>query len=92
MPDMGHFGRQPIRRAWFVLVFPALTLNYRGQSGLILRQPDAIERPFFLLLLEWASIPMVLLAMAATVIASRAVISGAFLVSRQACTWASCRV
>ena len=82
--DMGHFGRRPIRRAWFALVFPALTLNYLGQSGLVLRRPDAIESPFFLLLPHWARIPMVLLAMAATVIASQAVISGAFSVSRQA--------
>ena len=82
--DMGHFGRPPIRRAWFWLVFPALTLNYLGQSGLVLRQPDAIESPFFLLLPHWSRIPMVLLATAATVIASQAVISGAFSVSRQA--------
>jgi KUP system potassium uptake protein len=67
-----------------VLVFPALTLNYLGQSGLVLRRPDAIESPFFLLLPHWALIPMVLLATAATVIASQAVISGAFSVSRQA--------
>ena len=82
--DMGHFGRPPIRRAWFGLVFPALTLNYLGQSGLVLRRPAAIESPFFLLLAPWARIPMVLLAAAATVIASQAVISGAFSVSRQA--------
>jgi KUP system potassium uptake protein len=82
--DMGHFGRSPIRRAWFCLAFPALTLNYLGQSGLILRRPAAIENPFFLLLPHWARIPMVLLATVATVIASQAVISGAFSVSRQA--------
>ena len=82
--DMGHFGRPPIRRAWFWLVFPALTLNYLAQSGLVLRQPAAIESPFFLLLPHWSRIPMVLLAAAATVIASQAVISGAFSVSRQA--------
>jgi KUP system potassium uptake protein len=82
--DMGHFGRRPIRRAWFALVFPALTLNYLGQSGLVLRRPDAIASPFFLRYPEWARIPMVLLATAATVIASQAVISGAFSVSRQA--------
>ncbi|HEY6693117.1 MAG TPA: potassium transporter Kup [Solirubrobacteraceae bacterium] len=82
--DMGHFGRPPIRRAWFCLAFPALTLNYLGQSGLILRRPAAIESPFFLLLPPWARIPMVLLATAATVIAAQAVISGAFSVSRQA--------
>jgi KUP system potassium uptake protein len=82
--DMGHFGRPPIRRAWFWLAFPALTLNYLGQSGLVLRRPAAIESPFFLLLPHWSRLPMVLLATAATVIASQAVISGAFSVSRQA--------
>jgi KUP system potassium uptake protein len=82
--DMGHFGRSPIRRAWFLLVFPALILNYMGQGALILRQPDAIDNPFFLLFPHWARIPMVLLATMATVIASQAVISGAFSVTRQA--------
>jgi KUP system potassium uptake protein len=82
--DMGHFGRPPIRRAWFLLVFPALTLNYMGQAALILRSPRAIDNPFFLLLPHWARLPMVFLATAATVIASQAVISGAFSVTRQA--------
>jgi KUP system potassium uptake protein len=82
--DMGHFGRSPIRRAWFFLVFPALILNYMGQGALILRDPSAVENPFFLLAPEWSRIPMVLLATAATVIASQAVISGAFSVTRQA--------
>ena len=82
--DMGHFGRPPIRRAWFFLVFPALTLNYLGQGSLILGDPSAISSPFFLLLPGWARIPMVVLATAATVIASQAVITGAFSVSRQA--------
>ncbi len=82
--DMGHFGRSPIRRAWFILVFPALILNYMGQGALILRDPSAVENPFFLLAPEWSRIPMVLLATAATVIASQAVISGAFSVTRQA--------
>jgi KUP system potassium uptake protein len=82
--DMGHFGRRPIRRAWFWLAFPALTLNYLGQSGLVLRRPAAIENPFFLLLPHWSRIPMVALATAATLIASQAVISGAFSMSRQA--------
>jgi len=82
--DMGHFGRRPIRRAWFALVFPALTLNYLGQGALVLRDPKAIENPFFLLFPEWALIPMVVLATLATVIASQAVISGAFSVTRQA--------
>jgi KUP system potassium uptake protein len=81
---MGHFGRPPIRRAWFFLVFPALTLNYLGQGALILRDPAAISSPFFLLLPSWSRMPMVVLATAATVIASQAVISGAFSVSRQA--------
>jgi KUP system potassium uptake protein len=82
--DMGHFGRQPIARAWFVVVFPALTLNYLGQASLVLRQPAAASNPFFLLMPSWARLPMVLLATAATVIASQAVISGAFSLSRQA--------
>jgi KUP system potassium uptake protein len=82
--DMGHFGRSPIRRAWFLLVFPALTLNYLGQGSLILASPKAIDNPFFLLVPDWARIPMVLLATFATVIASQAVISGAFSVTRQA--------
>ncbi len=82
--DMGHFGRPPIRRAWFAVVFPALTLNYLGQGALILRDPGATVNPFFLLLPGWSLVPMVVLATAATVIASQAVISGAFSVSRQA--------
>jgi KUP system potassium uptake protein len=82
--DMGHFGRPPIRRAWFLIVFPSLMLQYLGQSALILHTPSAISSPFFLLLPHWARIPMVVLATAATVIASQAVISGAFSVSRQA--------
>jgi KUP system potassium uptake protein len=82
--DMGHFGRSPIRRAWFWVVFPALTLNYLGQGSLILRSPKSVRSPFFLLLPSWAQIPMVLLATLATVIASQAVISGAFSVTRQA--------
>jgi KUP system potassium uptake protein len=82
--DMGHFGRGPIRRAWFVAVFPALTLNYLGQGSLLLESPRAIDNPFFLLFPHWSRIPMVLLATAATVIASQAVISGTFSVSRQA--------
>ncbi len=82
--DMGHFGRAPIRRAWFLLVFPALTLNYLAQGSLILRSPNAVRNPFFLLLPAWAQIPMVLLATVATVIASQSVISGAFSVTQQA--------
>jgi KUP system potassium uptake protein len=82
--DMGHFGRAPIRRAWFAIVFPALILNYMGQGSLILRDHGAIDNPFFLLFPHWARIPMVALATVATVIASQAVISGAFSVTRQA--------
>jgi KUP system potassium uptake protein len=82
--DMGHFGRAPIRRAWFILVFPALLLQYMGQGALILRDKDAIESPFFLLMPDWSRIPVVILATFATVIASQAVISGAFSVTRQA--------
>jgi KUP system potassium uptake protein len=82
--DMGHFGRRPIRRAWFFFVFPALTLNYLGQGALILHREGALENPLFLLFPSWARLPMVLLATMATVIASQAVISGAFSVTRQA--------
>jgi len=82
--DMGHFGRPPIRRAWFAVVFPALTINYLGQGALILHRPAAVGNPFFLLVPSWGRIPMVVLATMATVIASQAVISGAFSVSRQA--------
>jgi KUP system potassium uptake protein len=82
--DMGHFGRQPILRAWLMLVFPALTLNYLGQAALILNHPGASKNPFFLLFPAWSRLPMVVLATLATVIASQAVISGAFSLSRQA--------
>jgi KUP system potassium uptake protein len=82
--DMGHFGRAPIRLAWFALAFPALVLNYLGQGALVLRNSSAISNPFFLLGPSWARIPLVILATLATVIASQAVISGAFSVSRQA--------
>jgi KUP system potassium uptake protein len=82
--DMGHFGWPAIRRAWFFLVFPALTLNYLGQGALILADPKAVANPFFLLMPSWALLPVVVLATVATVIASQAVISGAFSVTRQA--------
>ena len=82
--DMGHFGRPAISRAWFLLVFPTLTLNYMGQGSLILDKPSSISNPFFLLFPDWAQIPMVILATIATVIASQAVISGAFSVAKQA--------
>ncbi len=81
--DMGHFGKFPIRLSWFSFVLPALVLNYFGQGALLLQNPEAIENPFYLLTPEWALLPMVLLATAATVIASQAVISGAFSVARQ---------
>lgn len=82
--DMGHFGPAPIRRAWFFLVFPALTINYLGQAALVLHHPAAKANPFFLLIPEWGRLPVVILATVATVIASQAVISGAFSLSRQA--------
>lgn len=81
--DMGHFGRFPIRLAWFGFVLPALVLNYFGQGALLLVEPEAIASPFFHLAPDWALIPMVGLTTAATVIASQAVISGAFSVARQ---------
>lgn len=82
--DMGHFGPKPIRLAWFTLVFPALTVNYMGQGAEILRDQTAVVNPFFRMAPEWGRIPLVILATMATIIASQAVISGAFSVSRQA--------
>ena len=82
--DMGHFGARAIRLSWFTLVFPALTLNYLGQGAMILLHPDAIDNPFFRLAPASLQLPLVVLATVATVIASQAVISGAFSVSRQA--------
>ena len=82
--DMGHFGVRPIRLAWFTFVFPALMLNYLGQGALMMRQPDAIENPFFRMVPAWGLFPMVLLATAATVIASQALISGVFSLTMQA--------
>jgi KUP system potassium uptake protein len=82
--DMGHFGRGPIRRVWLLLVFPACILSYMGQGALVLGDPSAISSPFFLLVPGWARLPMVFLAAAATVIASQAVITGAFSVAQQA--------
>lgn len=82
--DMGHFGRKPIQRAWFAFVLPALVLNYFGQGALILAEPEAAKNPFFHLAPDWALYPLVALATVATVIASQAVISGAFSVTRQA--------
>ena len=82
--DMGHFGRTPIKIAWFSLVLPALVINYFGQGALLLADPSALEQPFFHLAPSWAIYPLVLLATCATVIASQAVISGAFSLTQQA--------
>jgi KUP system potassium uptake protein len=82
--DMGHFGRAPITRVWLILVFPACILSYLGQGALVLGEPRSIASPFFLLVPGWARLPMVVLAAAATVIASQAVITGAFSVAQQA--------
>jgi KUP system potassium uptake protein len=82
--DLGHFGRAPIRLAWLVIVLPALLLNYLGQGALVLAEPKALDNPFFLLFPQWALLPMVVLATIATVIASQAVITGAYSLTRQA--------
>ncbi len=82
--DLGHFGRQPIRLAWFAMVFPALVLNYLGQGALLLREPEARESPLYHMVPSWGLYPMVALSTAATVIASQALISGVFSLSRQA--------
>ena len=82
--DMGHFGRRPIRLAWFTLVLPALMLNYFGQGALLLLNPRAASQPFFLMAPTWALIPLVVLATLAAIIASQALISGAFSLTRQA--------
>ena len=82
--DMGHFGKRPIQVAWFVLVFPAILLNYLGQGALLLSDPAAVQNPFYLLAPSWGLYPMVALATVATVIASQAVISGVFSLTRQA--------
>lgn len=81
--DLGHFGKKPIRLAWFSVVMPALTLNYFGQGALLLARPEAVKNPFFMMAPDWAQLPMVFLATAATVIASQALITGAFSVTKQ---------
>ena len=81
--DMGHFGKKPIRLAWFSIVMPALTLNYFGQGALLLSEPEAVKNPFFMMTPDWALLPVVGLATMATVIASQALISGAFSVTKQ---------
>jgi len=82
--DMGHFGKKPIRVAWFSIVMPCLTLNYFGQGALLLSNPEAVKNPFFNMAPDWALLPLVILATMATVIASQALISGAFSVTKQA--------
>jgi KUP system potassium uptake protein len=82
--DLGHFGKKPIRLAWFAIVMPALTLNYFGQGALLLKNADAVKNPFFLMAPEWVILPLVGLATMATVIASQAMITGAFSVTKQA--------
>jgi len=81
--DLGHFGKKPIRLAWFSVVMPALTLNYFGQGALLLERPEAVKNPFYMMAPDWALLPLVVLATAATVIASQALITGAFSVTRQ---------
>jgi len=81
--DMGHFGKKPIRLAWFSVVMPSLTLNYFGQGALLLDNPEAVKNPFFMMAPDWALVPLVVLATMATVIASQALISGAFSVTKQ---------
>jgi KUP system potassium uptake protein len=81
--DLGHFGKRPIRLAWFSVVMPALTLNYFGQGALLLVNPDAAKNPFYLMAPDWALLPLVALATAATVVASQALITGAFSVTKQ---------
>src|SRR4029453_588334 len=88
--DMGHFGRSPIRRAWLFFVMPALVINYFGQGALIIAEPEAIQNPFYLLAPSWALIPLVVLATCATVIASQAVISGTFSLTRAAIQMGYC--
>lgn len=82
--DMGHFGRKPIRIAWYAIVMPALVVNYFGQGAMLLQQPEAIKNPFYLMAPGWAQFPLVFLATAATVIASQALITAAFSVTKQA--------
>ena len=82
--DMGHFGRQPIKLAWFIVAFPSLVLNYYGQGALLLLDPKNIENPFYLMAPSWLLVPLILLSTIATIIASQAVITGAYSISRQA--------
>ncbi len=82
--DLGHFGKRPIQTAWLAIVLPSLALNYLGQGALLLADPKAMENPFFLMFPDWALLPMVCLATVATVIASQAVITGAYSLTQQA--------
>ncbi|OYX76039.1 MAG: potassium transporter Kup, partial [Bradyrhizobium sp. 35-63-5] len=82
--DLGHFGKRPIQTAWLAIVLPSLALNYLGQGALVIGNPRAVENPFFLMFPDWALVPMVILATIATVIASQAVITGAYSLTRQA--------
>jgi KUP system potassium uptake protein len=82
--DMGHFGRKPIQTAWLGFVLPSLAINYLGQGALLLKHPEKLENPFYLLYPDWALLPMIGLATAATIIASQAVITGAFSLTQQA--------
>ena len=81
--DLGHFGKRPIRLAWFGVAMPALTLNYFGQGALLLAEPEAVKNPFFMMAPDWALVPLVVMATLATVIASQALITGAFSVTKQ---------
>jgi KUP system potassium uptake protein len=82
--DLGHFGKRPIQAAWLAIVLPSLVLNYLGQGALVIARPEAIENPFFLLFPAWSLVPVVIMATVATVIASQAVITGAYSLTRQA--------
>ena len=81
--DLGHFGKRPIRLAWFCVAMPALTLNYFGQGALLLARPEAVKNPFYMMAPDWALVPLVIMATMATVIASQALITGAFSVTKQ---------
>ncbi|MBX2996844.1 MAG: potassium transporter Kup [Bdellovibrionaceae bacterium] len=88
--DMGHFGRKPIRRAWFMFVFPALVLNYMGQGAMLLENPENIVNPFYRMAPSWALYPVVIIATLATIVASQALISGVFSLTRQAISLGFC--
>jgi len=85
--DLGHFGKRPIQTAWLVVVLPSLALNYLGQGALVLGNPRTLENPFFLMFPDWALFPMVVLAIMAAVIASQAVITGAYSLTARLFNW-----